>query len=199
MLTLARSTPKSERHEGLSQFIVDLDSPGVTIRPILLLNGEHHFNEVVLDDVAVPEAMVLGEPGQGWRQVTSELADERSGPERYMSTLPMVLEYARSEADPDVVGRLAAQLWSVRALSREVAGLVDRGTAPALEAALAKDVGTEFEHLSIEAVRGANGRPAPGSELERMLDSAVSHSPGFTLRGGTTEILRSVISKKLGL
>ncbi len=89
---LARSAPRDERnrHAGLSQFIVELDAPGVQIRPIPLLTGAHHFNEVVFDRVFVPDELVLGEIGAGWRQVTSELAFERSGPERFLSTFPLL-------------------------------------------------------------------------------------------------------------
>ena len=70
---LARSAPRDEanRHAGLSQFIVELNSPGVQIRPIPLLTGAHHFNEVVFDHVFVPDELVLGEVGAGWRQVTA--------------------------------------------------------------------------------------------------------------------------------
>ena len=84
---LARSEPLDpvHRHAGLSQFIVQLDSPGIDIRPIMLLTGQHHFNEVVLERVFVPDELVLGRPGDGWAQVTSELAVERSGPERILS------------------------------------------------------------------------------------------------------------------
>src|SRR3954470_19937745 len=89
---LARTAPRDEaqRHAGLSQFIVELSSPGVTIRPIALLTGAHHFNEVVFDGVFVSDALVLGEIGAGWHQVTSELAFERSGPERFLSTYPLL-------------------------------------------------------------------------------------------------------------
>src|SRR5947199_114815 len=81
--------PSSNRHAGLSQLIVPLDAPGVRVRPIRLLTGEEHFNEVLLDGVFVPDDMVLGEIGDGWRQVTAELAVERSGPERFLSTYPL--------------------------------------------------------------------------------------------------------------
>ena len=89
---LARSEPldPAHRHAGLSQFIVELDSPGIDIRPIKLLTGHHHFNEVLLEKVFVPDELVLGNPGDGWRQVTSELAVERSGPERILSSYPLL-------------------------------------------------------------------------------------------------------------
>src|SRR5262245_38743897 len=76
-----------KKHEGLSQFLVDTKSRGITIRPIVDLSGAHHFNEVVFQDVFVPEDMRVGEEGAGWKQVTTELAFERSGPERYLESV----------------------------------------------------------------------------------------------------------------
>jgi acyl-CoA dehydrogenase len=204
MLTLCRTEDSEDKHAGLTQFIVDLSHPGVTVRPILLMSGEHHFNEVVLDDVIVPADGVLGESGSGWEQVTTELADERAGPERYMSTFPAFLEFGRAvmtrPASMAAFGCLAARFWSVRALSRQVADAVDSGSAPALEAALAKDVGTRVEQESVEVMRHGLGPAMDQSEtMRRLLCEAILHSPGFTLRGGTTEMLRSVIARKLGM
>ena len=101
---LCRTAPVAEgdRHAGLSQLIVDLSAPGVRISPIPYLDGSHHFNEVALEDVFVPDDMVLGEPGSGWRQVTSELAYERSGPDRWLSTFPVLREWLRER--PAVFG-----------------------------------------------------------------------------------------------
>lgn len=97
-IILCRTSPESEdRHAGLSQFIVDLSSQGLTVEPIRLLTGEHVFNEVVLEGVEVPESMLLGRLGDGWKQVTSELAYERSGPERFLSTFPLLVELSISK------------------------------------------------------------------------------------------------------
>ena len=91
-IVLVRTTPASEtggnRHAGMTQFVMDLRAPGVQIRPIRLLSGHHHFNEVVMDDVFVPDELLLGVEGNGWNQVIGELAFERSGPERFLSTYP---------------------------------------------------------------------------------------------------------------
>ena len=84
-----------ERHVGLTQLVVDLKSPGITIQPILNVYGGHDFNEVTFDDVFVPEDMIVGGEGQGWAMVTSELAYERSGPDRFMSTYPLLVEALR--------------------------------------------------------------------------------------------------------
>src|SRR5215208_3084220 len=88
--------PAEDRHAGFSQFVLDLHALGVTIRPITGLNGEAHFNEMVLDDVFIPDDLVVGEIGNGWTQLTSELGYERSGPERFMSPLPLLLAWLGS-------------------------------------------------------------------------------------------------------
>ncbi len=91
-IVLARNAPvdPAHRHAGLSQFIVRFAGPGVEVRPIISMNGGHHFNEVILDEAFVPDDMVFGEIGDGWRQVTSELSFERSGPERFLSTFTVL-------------------------------------------------------------------------------------------------------------
>ncbi len=127
---LARTAPldPQHRHQGLSQFIVDLHSEGVEIRPIVSMNGEHHFNEVHLNEVFIPpDNRVLGEIGSGWTGVTSELAYERSGPERYLSTFPVyagLLDQARAErASVDSrLGATAGRLFGLHQMSRAVAG-----------------------------------------------------------------------------
>ena len=206
---LCRTSPADgDRHHGLSQLIVDLASPGVKVSPIPYLDGSHHFNEVVLEDVFVPDDLVLGDVGSGWRQVTSELAYERSGPDRYLSTLNVVREFLREqsgrELDPDaarMIGRLAARLWTIRQLSLSVARSIDAKEAPALEAAIVKDIGTVFEQDSIEALRLAADTevdPRRGSLFELLLAEAVLTGPSFTLRGGSSEVLRSMVAKGLG-
>src|SRR5439155_1058876 len=79
----------TRKHEGLTQFLVDTKLAGITISPIIDLAGSHHFNTVVFEDVFLPEEMRVGEEGAGWTQVTTELALERSGPERYLSSLAL--------------------------------------------------------------------------------------------------------------
>ncbi|GEL16726.1 acyl-CoA dehydrogenase family protein [Pseudonocardia asaccharolytica] len=208
---LVRTSPRDERnrHAGLSQLIVELDAPGVTIRPIPLLTGAHHFNEVVLNRVFVPDAMVLGEIGAGWHQVTSELAFERSGPERFLSTFPLLValvgELAGTELDRgrrQALGGLVARLWTLRRMSLAVAGSLESGLAPELAAALVKDLGTRYENEVIDAARLLVSMPPdPGAEhgYARLLADAVLHAPGFTLRGGTNEVLRGIVARGLGL
>ncbi|PZH18838.1 acyl-CoA dehydrogenase [Streptomyces sp. NTH33] len=208
MIALIRTEALGEsRHAGLTQVIVELPDPSIEVRPIKLLTGEHHFNEVVFQDTFVPDSRVLGEPGAGWKQVTSELALERSGPERILSTFPLLVVALRTMAENGVdidqarLGELVARLWALRQMSLSVAGRLEQGEDPATAAAIVKDLGTQFEGSLIDAVRMmAGAEPDLGSlhRLPRMLAEAVLHSPGFTLRGGTNEILRGIVAKAVG-
>jgi alkylation response protein AidB-like acyl-CoA dehydrogenase len=203
MVVLVRTDP-GERHAGLSQFVVDLPNPGITVRPIITIDGAHHFNEVVFEDAYVDGSALLGTRGQGWAQVTAELAYERSGPERILSTYPVLATWARSLDPEDAaarleLGRLLARLVVLRRLSLAVAHRLSAGGAPAVEAALVKDLGTTYEGEVVEAVRRfAKVRPGEGSDpLGRLLADGVLHGPAFTLRGGTNEVLRSIVAKGL--
>jgi len=210
---LCRTSPDAgNRHDGLSQLIVELDAPGVTVRPIRFMNGHHHFNEVFLDSVFVPDEMVVGEIGQGWKQVTSELALERSGPERYMTTFPLFVELIRALGPaPDaraqeMVGRLAARFWTLRRMSLAIALALepgaDAGHSPDLgtEAALVKDMGTFYEREIIDAARllaAIEPTPDATDTFERYLAETIVCTPVATIRGGTTQVLRTLIARRL--
>jgi alkylation response protein AidB-like acyl-CoA dehydrogenase len=206
-ILLCRTSPPGEkRHEGLSQLILDLHAPGVTIRPIKLLSGEAHFSEVILEDVFVPDDMVVGRVGDGWVQVLSELAFERSGPERFMSTIPLIrafIDAAGSDPDPETaaaIGRIGAELLTLRRMSLAIVRALARGEAPAREAALVKELGTRFEQWSIDEVRRVTKHepdPLGRDRVAALLAEAIAAAPGFTLRGGTSEILRGIVSREL--
>ncbi|MBV8890050.1 MAG: acyl-CoA dehydrogenase family protein [Alphaproteobacteria bacterium] len=207
-IALVRTGPAgADRHQGLSQLILDLKSPGVSVRPILNLAGEHDFNEIVLDRVFIPSERLVGNEGDGWRQVTSELAFERSGPERFVSSYRLLVELMRrAGAEPDrgmtaELGRLAAHLWTLRQMSVSIAGMLQAGEMPNLEAALVKDLGNAFERAVPELARllAPNRRRGADDPLEKALAEAVLHAPSWTLRGGTREILRGIIARGLGL
>jgi acyl-CoA dehydrogenase len=207
-ITLCRTSPaETDRHAGLSQFIVDMKTPGVTIRPIRNMAGDHDFNEVVFDRAFMPDSRLVGEAGQGWKQVTSELAFERSGPERFLSSFRLLAALVhRLGQDPDpraaeAAGRLAAHLWTLRRMSLSVAGMLQQGAMPNLEAALVKDLGNAFEREIPEIVRlvAPRRRQPANDKLEELLAEVVLHAPSWTLRGGTREILRGIIARGLGL
>ena len=197
-----------KKHEGLSQFLVDLKSEGISIRPIYDLAGGHHFNEVHFQNCFVPDDMLVGKEGDGWKQVTTELAFERSGPERYLSSIRLVIELIREvgrepgERAAVVVGRLTAHLATLRQMSLSVAMMLQAGQNPNLEAAVVKDVGTSFEQEIPEVVHallGVEPRLDSGSQFERTFGYLVEHAPSFSLRGGTREVLRGIIARGLGL
>lgn len=204
-VVLCRTSDEDDRHQGLSQLIVDLRAPGVSVRPIAYLDGSHFFNEVVLDDVFVADELVVGEVGAGWAQNTSELAYERAGPERWLSTYLVVEQYLRERGATDerveaTLGEAVAGWWGIRALSLSVARLLDAGQAPAAEAALVKELGTRFEQEVLDTIwRLVPEGPDPAAEslFERLLAAAILGAPSFTIRGGTNEILRSVAARAL--
>ena len=207
-ITLVRTgSAEADRHRGLSQLILDLKAPGITIRPIINLADDHDFNEVVLDRVFVPADRLVGREGEGWRQVTSELAFERSGPERFFSSFQVLVELIRrASPDPEpqiaeAVGRMTAHLRILRRMSLSIAARLEAGETPNLEAALVKDLGNAFERSVPEVGRllAPSLRPDTNDRFEEVLADTILHAPSWTFRGGTPEILRGIIARGLGL
>ncbi len=211
MIGLFRTAPPSEdnRRHGLSQFLIDMQSPGITVNPIEQMTGQHDFNEVVFDDVPIPDAHLLGEPHAAWRQATSELAFERSGPERFLETFYVLTALVRLLGErPDAreaegVGRMVAQLHTLRRMSVSVAGMLEAGKEPVLESSIVKDLGTIWEQALPERARhlGAFADSAVGNlhDFQDLVDFAILSAPKFTIQGGTTEVLRGIIARGLGL
>ena len=209
MILFCRTGSAEDRHGGVSQFLVDLrNTPGLAIRPIIALTGEHHFNEVVFTDVFLPETALLGKEGDGWNQVTSELAFERSGPERFLSSFWLFVELVRalgpepSDAGAIAIGRLTAHMMTLRRLSRSVAGMLQNGENPALQASLVKDLGALVEQEIPEIARTLVDQEPDASSTQAfsaVLAHTMMHAPSFSLRGGTREILRGIIARGLGL
>ena len=206
-IVLVRTTPLAEagaKQRGLSQFIMDLRAPGTDIRPIRLLTGHHHFNEVVMTDVFVPDHYLLGELGNGWEQCIGELAFERSGPERYLSTYPL-LSALIDAVGPNpsteaaaALGMLVTRLTALRRLCISVACSLDEGRLPVTEAALVKDMGTKLEGEIGEVARQLVP-PGHNPGFDQLVGDAILSAPGFTLRGGTNEILRGIVARALGV
>lgn len=208
ILALVRTEEGSERNAGLSQLMIDLSSPGVTIRPIIDMSGAHDFNEVFFDDVLVPHGALVGVEGAGWRQVTAELAIERSGPERYLSShaLFVALIDAAGPAPSDtiaaLIGKLTAQMWTLRHMSMSTAAKLAGGEDPNVEAAIVKEMGNAFEQEVPRLVQAAVDHSVElgdQSLLAQLMSHLLVASPSFSLRGGTQEILRGIVAKGLGL
>lgn len=202
MIALFRTGPADSeaRHEGLTQFIVDLKTDGIEIREIRDLTGEHHFNEILFDGAFVPDDMVLGEPGDGWSQVTAELAHERSGPERYLSAFPLLEAAARltpgNEATARDLGDMVVRYATLRAMSLAVAGMLDEGSDVSQQAAIVKDAGTTLEQETPDACRRL--AVDPDNDLLTMLHYTTCAAPTFSIRGGTRQIMRGIIARGLG-
>ncbi|HEY5852876.1 MAG TPA: acyl-CoA dehydrogenase family protein [Aldersonia sp.] len=205
-ICLARTAPvdPTHRHDGLSQFIVDLRGAGVDIRPIVSMDGRHHFNEVILDEAFVADAMVFGSIGNGWTQVTSELSFERSGPERFLSTFPLLADTAEQMRTGTLarhtdLGRYVARIAGLHQMSSAVAGALERHEPADVPAALVKVLGTTTEGDIAEFADVIGVDRPDTAEHRRLTADAVAQRPGFTLRGGTNEVLRGVIARGLGM
>ena len=211
MIGLFRTSPPTSdnRRHGLTQFVIDMSWDGITVNPINQMTGKHDFNEVVFEDVFVPERHLLGEVDGAWKQATSELAYERSGPERFLETFYVLTGLIKAVGTrPDIrasegIGRLVAQLHTLRRMSVSVAGMLEAGKEPVLESSIVKDSGTVWEQaLPAEARRlSAFAAPTPGNDVDfdDLLEFASLQAPKFTIQGGTTEVLRGIIARGLGL
>ena len=211
MIALLRTSPatKENRRHGLTQFLVPIATPGITVKPINAMPGMSDFNEVLFEDVMIPADHVLGEVDGAWKQATAELAYERSGPERFLETFYVLVALVQELGEqPDArgaegIGRLVAQLHTLRRMSVSVAGMLHAGKEPVLESSIVKDLGTAWEQkLPAEARQlAAFAEPQQGNEqdFEDLIEFATLTAPKLTIQGGTTEILRGIIARGLGL
>ena len=211
MSLFVRTSPKSEdRHAGVSRFLVDMAAKGITIRPIVNMTGEHDFNEVVFDNLFVPDNMVVGEVGGAWQQISKDLAYERSAPDRWLQSHDLLLRTierigrAPDRTQSEVLGRLVAHLWTLQSMSLSIAGMLENGQNPSVEASIVKDLGTHYDQeipqwartLVPEHMRAL--MPLEDG-FEQSLRYNLLFSPAVTIKGGTTEILRNTIARALGL
>ncbi|MBR0967361.1 acyl-CoA dehydrogenase family protein [Tardiphaga sp. 538_B7_N1_4] len=211
MIGLFRTSPatKENRRHGLTSFLIDMKTTGITCGDIQQMNGGHDFNEVSFQEVFVAEDHLIGEIDNAWKQATTELAYERSGPERFLETY-YVLDELVKILGPDCdsrakegVGKLVAQLHTLRRMSVSIAGMLEAGQEPTVESSIVKDLGTIWEQELPNNVRSiaslidrSNGKTLL---LDEMLEYALATAPKFTIQGGTTEILRGIIARGLGL
>ena len=212
---VARTDASGPKHKGISEFIVPMTTPGITVRPLLDMTGEHHFNEVFFEDARVPRTALIGQKDRGWYQIAVQLDHERGGIERVLSNWPLLedaLAALRGSAvlrDPVMRDRLAGlrvDLEIARLMVYRIAWLADHGRVPNVEAAVAKSFGTELEQRIAETVAGlfqmsalglaGTARAALGGRVAR----AQLYAPAYTIQGGTSNILRSIIAHRgLGL
>tara|TARA_B100000676_G_scaffold313051_1_gene390954 strand:- start:3431 stop:4594 length:1164 start_codon:yes stop_codon:yes gene_type:complete len=212
MIGLFRTSQPTEnnRRHGLTNFVVDMkNTEGITCRPILHPTGIYEFNEVIFEDAFIPDDMMLGTQDEAWKQATSELAYERSGPERFLETFYILPELVNVLGDtPDTrgaegIGRLVAQVHTLRRMSVSVNGMLQAGKEPTVEGSLVKDLGTKWEQDLPAKVRtlAAFADPDAGNrtEFDDLMRFATMIAPKLTIQGGTTEILRGIIARGIGL
>jgi alkylation response protein AidB-like acyl-CoA dehydrogenase len=202
---IARTDPTARPHAGLSELIVDLRSPGVQIRPIVDATGDGHFCEVVFTDVEVPASHLVGEENGSFRQVMRQMEHERGGIDRLVSNHRLyrdVLPLA-DRRDARVRQQIAA-LESGYRIGRLLVLREVLGQAPAQFSAATKTACTEHEQqvaAFCASVLGATAQAhGPGDDLARRVARNVVYAPAYTIMGGTTQILRSIIAERvLGL
>jgi acyl-CoA dehydrogenase len=200
---------KENRRHGLTHFLVDMSTPGIRVNPIIDMTGSHEFNEVVFADAFVPDEHVLGEIDMAWKQATSELAYERSGPERFLEISYVLFELIRvlgTDPDPraaEGVGKLVAQLHTLRRMSISVNGMLAAGKEPVIEGALVKDLGTAWQqqlpHRARDLAAFVDRSTTDRSRFDQVVNFATRVSPKLTIQSGTTEILRGIVARGMGL
>ena len=217
---IARTDPDVPKHKGISELVMRLDLPGVTVRPLIDMAGGRHFCEVFFDSVRIPKTSLIGEKNHGFRQMMSQLDYERSGIERIMANYPLydqLLNYCKETRrhgkrlceEPLIrqrLARLEVDFEIGRLLIYRVAAVMDEGKVPNYEASLAKDFGTAYEQRLANTamdILGLHGQLLGGSNyapLHGMAPESYLMCRGYTLMGGTSEVLRNIIAQRgLGL
>jgi alkylation response protein AidB-like acyl-CoA dehydrogenase len=210
-LILTRTDPDVPKHQGLTMFVLDLSSPGVTIRPIQVMNGEAHFNEVFLDDVRVPDENVVGDVGQGWRAALTTLMNERvtlgaTRPLDDVDTVERLVAISRQQGTLDEQASAGlVDLWLrehvLALLSERVGARVLAGVAPGYEGSVAKLVRTAYSKASAELAlelygTGSIAWPEGDSEAA-ALARQITYVPVLSIAGGTDEVLKNVIGERI--
>jgi alkylation response protein AidB-like acyl-CoA dehydrogenase len=219
---LARTDPDTSvpGHRACSEFIVDMALPGITVRPIVNMAGEHSFNEVFFEDVRVHERYLVGRENDGFRQIMAQVDYERAGIERLMQNYPVyerLIAYVKATnfgqrgADRlawvrDEMARLETEYHAGRLLCYYTAWMIDQGRKPTSQAALCKAFCTQYEQRLNDAATRIIGPASlimgesPGSPLEVDLAGCYLWAPSYTLQGGSVEILKNIVALRgLGL
>jgi alkylation response protein AidB-like acyl-CoA dehydrogenase len=220
MILLARTDQEAPKHRGITFFLVDMKTPGITIRPLVNLMGSHHFNEVFFEDVRVPATNIVGEENRGWYVATTTLDFERSGISRTMLGLRMyedVVEFVRARRAAGEGWAARAEVWHklaeiqiefaiARLLAYRVAWLQASGKVPNYEASMAKMYATEMNQRFCDTATnllGLGGQLEPESDavpLQGRIERAYMAALSYKIAGGTSEIQRNVIATRgLGL
>ena len=214
MILLVRTDPDAPKHRGISYFLLDMKTPGITIRPLVDILGQHRFNEVFFDDVRVPRDYLVGELNRGWYVATATLDFERSGIQRMIGNLrtyEQLVDYAREThqngsrlLDQQLVRNRLAELkieFEVgRLLAYRVAWMQGQGFVPNYEASVSKMYGSELAQRLANAgvhILGLGGQLTPGSPwapLHGSIESLYLSTAALTIAAGTSEVQRNIIA-----
>ncbi len=220
MILLARTDPEAPKHKGISYFLVDMKTPGITIRPLIDMMGNHGFNEVYFENVRVPKDCLLGEENRGWYMATTTLDFERSSIGGAVGAKRMLEDLVRYATETKANGhrlidevrvrtRLAEAAVEAeigRLLSYRVATLQARGIVPNYESSIAKLFNTDMQlRMAITGleIMGLYGQLEPKSKwvpLRGRFERQYMWQTGMSVGGGTPEIQRNIIAiRGLGL
>jgi alkylation response protein AidB-like acyl-CoA dehydrogenase len=211
----ARTDPDAPKHKGITMFMLDMKSPGVTVRPLINMAGRHGFNEVFFEDVRVPATQVVGEVNRGWYHMAVALDFERSGIGAFAGgrkTVERLTNLAKANPNllrqrPSVRNELADRAIDINVgtlLSYRVATMQARGLVPNHEASASKLFGSEMgQRIALTGMHllGLHGELRDGSKAE-IMDLATGYlgSASGTIAAGTSEIQRGIIATRgLGL
>jgi alkylation response protein AidB-like acyl-CoA dehydrogenase len=215
MFCLVRSEPDAPKHKGISYLLIDMKSPGITVRPLVQMTGDAGFNEVFFDDVRVPAENLVGPPGEGWKVANTTLAHERNmlgsttQTQLLFDGLLRLAQRTRRSEQPLVRQRLAGLKIQVEALRwnayRNLSSAL-RGRPAGIEASITKLATTELNHEIARAALELLGMLGPLYRGSRHLEDdglwpyQFMFSLGMIIGGGTSQIQRNIIAQRgLGL
>ncbi|OBI10759.1 acyl-CoA dehydrogenase [Mycobacterium sp. E2497] len=201
---LARTDPEASKHRGIGYFILDMRSPGIEIQPIKTATGQAHFNEVFLNDVFVPDEMLLGAPTDGWNLAIATMAEERSAISGYVKfDRAVALRRLAAEPGPDrddalrALGELDAYTHAIKALGvRETIRLLD-GQASGPASSIAKVAMNVLLRRTFEATLRLTGRAVMAADSDPDIVERYLHLPAELLGGGTREIQLNIIAQMI--
>ena len=222
MFVLARTDPDAPKHRGISYFLLDMKTPGITVRPLINMADGEGFNEVFFDNVRVPKSGLLGELNRGWYIATTTLDFERSaigGTMQALRTLEDLTRFAKTERsgpngsvlwDKPPVRQAIVDLWITseltKLLSYRVVSMQERGLVPNYESSINKVLTTEYVQrqarvgLGIMGLYGGLWGDGPWAKLRGRFSKSYVATVGSAIAGGTTEIQKNIIATRgLGL
>ncbi len=192
---IARTDPTAPPHAGLSEFVIDMTTPGIEVRPILDATGNAHFCEVFFTDVQVPADHLVGTLNGSFKQVMRQMEHERGGIDRLVSNRALYLDAVKQAdmSDPRIRDEFAA-LESGYTIGRLLVLREVLQQAPAGFSAATKTLCTEFEQRVAEfCVRVAGAEAMCSGRVARN----ICYAPAYTIMGGTTNILRNIVAERM--